>query len=471
MASEIGPEAGDPSRSAEPGSGEGTAFAPPTQPPPTQPPPTQPSSIQSQPPQAWPGYGQQQPQPPYGQQPQPPYGQQPPQPPYGQQPPPYGQPPGIPYGPYGYPPYGYGYPKPPTGTNGLAVAAMVLGICGFLFVTPILGLILGLVALSAVKKSGQRGRGMAISGVTLSSAWIVLFATLITVGILTKPASVQRDADGNVVSPGQVSVFDLHPKDCFTLPPGLIGSTDGKTRTFKVVPCSTPHDSEAIGSFAAAETSYPGTAGLRSDGMSQCLKVLAGYEPDPASLPSSSLVQYIFPNQQAWDYGEHHVTCFIQFPSATLTKSVYRDRSTYTPDQLRFLDAVRPLDDAVSQLNATPQDADLSVLQQRASDIADGAQSEVAALTSAPWPSAVQPSVDSLVAKHREAARLWSQAAGESDIASFGDDARLANTDFDLPDFQAVRTGLGLTAVNPGSGGSGGTGGSTGSTGGGTQSA
>ena len=68
----------------------------------------------------------------------------------------------------------------------MAIAALVLGICGFFFITPIIGLVLGLVSLSTIKKSGQRGKGLAVSGVVLSSLWIALFAVLITVSSPTR---------------------------------------------------------------------------------------------------------------------------------------------------------------------------------------------------------------------------------------------------------------------------------------------
>jgi hypothetical protein len=83
-------------------------------------------------------------------------------------------------------------PPPPTspvggttssgrGTNGLAIASLVVSLtcCG-----PI-GMILGFVALSQIKKSGEQGRGMAIAGVVigiLSSVvavgWIVISVML-----------------------------------------------------------------------------------------------------------------------------------------------------------------------------------------------------------------------------------------------------------------------------------------------------
>lgn len=91
--------------------------------------------------------------------------------------------------PPGYPPpnaygYGYGYPQPPkSGTNGLAIAAMICGICGFACIVPgVVGIILGFVSLPQIKRSGQSGRGMAITGIVLGSLWIVALILLIVIG-------------------------------------------------------------------------------------------------------------------------------------------------------------------------------------------------------------------------------------------------------------------------------------------------
>jgi uncharacterized membrane protein len=118
------------------------------------------------------GYGQQQPG--YGQSSNPGYGQ--PNPGYGQQG--YGQSqPGYDYGQQGYGGYqqpGYtGYPVAAPPTNGLAVASLILGILGFVTcgVTSVLAVILGHVALSQIKRSGEQGHGMAMAGVILG--WIL----------------------------------------------------------------------------------------------------------------------------------------------------------------------------------------------------------------------------------------------------------------------------------------------------------
>jgi len=62
------------------------------------------------------------------------------------------------------------------GTNGLAIASLVLGIIWIYWLGSILAVIFGHVALSQIARSGQNGRGLAIAGLVLG--WI-------GVGVLT----------------------------------------------------------------------------------------------------------------------------------------------------------------------------------------------------------------------------------------------------------------------------------------------
>jgi hypothetical protein len=119
-------------------------------------------------------YGQPYGNPPYGTQP---YGTQPYGQPYGNQPQPYGQPP-----PYGHPQPGYppqAYPVP--GTNGMAIASLVLGILWIYWIGSILALILGHVAKRQIRRTGETGGGMATAGIVLG--WIGI-AVLVIMGIV-----------------------------------------------------------------------------------------------------------------------------------------------------------------------------------------------------------------------------------------------------------------------------------------------
>ncbi|TDC70839.1 DUF4190 domain-containing protein, partial [Micromonospora sp. KC606] len=65
--------------------------------------------------------------------------------------------------------------QPPGGrTNRTAVAAFVLGLFGGL-----LGLVLGVVALVRIHRSGQRGRGFAVAGLVLCGVWALAVALLV----------------------------------------------------------------------------------------------------------------------------------------------------------------------------------------------------------------------------------------------------------------------------------------------------
>lgn len=122
----------------------------------------------AQQPYGQPQYGQQSPyaQPQYGQYAQG-SGQQYGQPDYTQNMPNY-----APYGQYNQSQYGNGYSPEPTTWNGLCIAGFV---CSFL--VPIVGLILSIIALTQINRTGEKSRGMAIAGIVISIVvWVFSFA-------------------------------------------------------------------------------------------------------------------------------------------------------------------------------------------------------------------------------------------------------------------------------------------------------
>lgn len=78
----------------------------------------------------------------------------------------------APYGQYNQSQYGNGYSPEPTTWNGLCIAGFV---CSFL--VPIVGLILSIVALTQINRTGEKSRGMAIAGIVISIVvWVFSFA-------------------------------------------------------------------------------------------------------------------------------------------------------------------------------------------------------------------------------------------------------------------------------------------------------
>lgn len=177
---------------------------------------------------------------PYGQQPYsaPAYDPQtyaaPPSAPYGQQA--YGQP------AYGQPTYSQpaydqqyaapqytSYPQPgtyapgaqwaqPQKTNGMAIAALVLGLAGIVTAgaAGILGLIFGIIGLRQISRTGDAGKGMAIAGIVLGSLGILAFA-LVVIGVIITIATGDVTTHSGTVSFG-------------TSASALLGSAAGSVR-------------------------------------------------------------------------------------------------------------------------------------------------------------------------------------------------------------------------------------------------
>lgn len=106
---------------------------------------------------------------------------------------PYGQPMGTPgypsipaYGGPQSPSYNGGYGQGPAGTNSMATAALICGILGvtvFLFIGPILALVLGISAKNQIRRTGQEGSGLATAGIVLGALGIA-FSALVIVSIV-----------------------------------------------------------------------------------------------------------------------------------------------------------------------------------------------------------------------------------------------------------------------------------------------
>lgn len=171
------------------------------------------------------------------------------------------QPPGGPYGPYPQGPYGAPYPGWGQGytpynrqapVNGVAIAALVLGVMCFL---PAVGLVLGIVALVQIRRKGERGKPLAIVGAVLSSLGLALWI----VSLSTGAASAVWDGFKEGLS-GNASL-SLEKGDCFDVP-GATSTPRSTTSTPSPAPVSTtPRCSR---SYRSPGTPTPATARSRT---------------------------------------------------------------------------------------------------------------------------------------------------------------------------------------------------------------
>lgn len=102
--------------------------------------------------------------------------------------------------PPGYPPYpppyqGYGanpydpYAAPPSpGTSGMAIGALVTSLLGlplcFCFIPSLVGIVLGVVAMTETKRTGKEGHGMALAAVIVGAITLVLGILILIIGAL-----------------------------------------------------------------------------------------------------------------------------------------------------------------------------------------------------------------------------------------------------------------------------------------------
>ena len=97
-------------------------------------------------------------------------------------------------------------PLPSAKTSGLAIASLVLGICGIFTcgMAAIVGLILGICGICAISKRGEqlKGKGLAIAGIITSAIGIVLipFTIAILMAILMPSCSRARTQAMKIVS-------------------------------------------------------------------------------------------------------------------------------------------------------------------------------------------------------------------------------------------------------------------------------
>lgn len=251
-------------------------------------------------------------------------------------------------------------PLPPS--NGLAIAALVVGIIALLVSwIPFLGLIgllamgFGYLGLSRARRLGG-GRRMAVSGLVIGG-----LSVLAGIGWVVAPArfsealrpvydNVVTGSDNAASDPGQapgqgaaqsdpgeagegaegtttvegasVSVFDLAVGDCFSVPDAAADAA-AQVGEVKLVGCDQPHENEVF-----ALRNHPGGFGEPYPGEDQ----VSGWAEDNCRPQFDAYVgtdytrsRYYFttlyPTQESWDHGDREVICILYVPAELTTGS------------------------------------------------------------------------------------------------------------------------------------------------------
>lgn len=257
---------------------------------------------------------------------------------------------------FGPPPGNAGYGTPPTSpggygtlpgqeqkTNGFAIASLICGLvapCG----GGLLSVIFGIIALSQIKKNGQKGRGLAIGGMVATAVWILLVALFVVIGILAadgdddtnqsarsndRVAEDQHEGSSNgddngtdnggdtTTAPEDIDVLSLSVGDCLS---DLSGSMFA---TLPVVPCSEPHEGEVYALFDVSldGITYPGEDAIIDEAEQGCDSRLQNYAPS-AYRDSGVEIFYLYPSEDTWSFGDREVVCITYYPDGPRTGSI-----------------------------------------------------------------------------------------------------------------------------------------------------
>ena len=218
----------------------------------------------------------------------------------------YGQSPAYPPSYQTYP----AYPPPAKQeTDGLAIAALVLAI---LAVVPV-AVVLGIIALRRIKRSGDSGRGLAIAALIVSAVWFVI--GLLTVGLVIAFRDEISDA---IESEFRYSdyISDLSVGDCIDYEPGLFDDdvAEPVEPFLQIVDCSGEHQEEVIALPVMADGDFPGDQAVEEEAQDECL---AAFEPYVGAAYEDSVydITYFTPTQETWREGDRQILCTVFDPA------------------------------------------------------------------------------------------------------------------------------------------------------------
>ncbi|MGW4809884.1 DUF4190 domain-containing protein [Kitasatospora sp. NPDC004272] len=317
-------------------------------------------------------------------------------------------------GQYGMPGYPvYQQPSRAGYTNGLAIATLVVS---FLCYLGIIAIGLGVAALVQIKRTGERGKGLAVSGIVIGAVWLLL----LVLGIVGNTVYFHTDTRGG--SSG--SSGGLAPDSALRLNAGDCADLRFDTAV-KKSDCSVPHNAEAFWSSVSTTTGgYPGARKLEEEAKQLCSQHLDQYVMDLWSIPDTTGMPASYPDRETWnEVGGRQIVCYLKSSKPT-TGSLRKDRSNLTSDQVQFLEATNQLDRL--WIDAPDEDLDVAddpeAFRAWARKLAAGADAQSSALGTAHWRGVDQATVSRLVQETAVASQHFRAAAVAQDSGTVEDE-------------------------------------------------
>ncbi|WP_307790626.1 DUF4190 domain-containing protein [Streptomyces actuosus] len=347
-------------------------------------------------------------------------------------------------GSYG-PPYqpwtqGYSPINRPAPVNGVAIAALVLGL---LCCIPALGLVLGVIALVQIRRRGERGTAMAVVGAVLSTIGLALWAAALATGAATDLWDGFREG----VSVGTDST--LVEGRCYVAPGGM---GDGDLYDIDEVPCAGEHDGEVFHTFTmTGGSSFPGRAAVSDAADEACSAHIGEYVMDAWAVTDDVEVFYLGPTEDTWRYGDRSVACVLggAQEGKGLVGSLRLDATTLDGDQLAFLRAQSAVDDALGEEPEMSPRGDLKARRAWAGEVRGALSAQLTALRGHAWSTGAEGPVAAWLKDLRTARDEWARAAAATDADTFAAHCGKGWESVDADSTVGARRALGLTTTPP----------------------
>jgi hypothetical protein len=184
--------------------------------------------------------------------------------------------------------------------DGYAVAALATSLPGLV---PI-GVVLAGIALRRIKRTGQRGKGLAYGALVVSLCWVIAIGVAVALGL-----DVERRAGvGKTVSISQVEVGKCFDADL----------DETTLRSVRIAACSAGHTGEAYAKVRAA------LSGLSSEqtgtvATQQCAIAFSDFVGKPYERSELDMYYVVLENRAVAD---GNVLCLVGMPGMKLTGSM-----------------------------------------------------------------------------------------------------------------------------------------------------
>ncbi|MFD9305575.1 DUF4190 domain-containing protein [Streptomyces sp. NPDC060048] len=339
----------------------------------------------------------------------------------------------------------YGHPFGPPALNGFALASLLVGLLCF----PPLGVVFGIVALVQIARKGERGKALAVCGLTVSLVMtgVMVFAVERAAGTLFDRARAMGALEPYEDVEGELADIDeMRVGDCFNVPGGDL--LDEDPFVYRIA-CTEVHDAEVTSSTSLSGARFPGDDELKKSVAESCWRAQDAYAMDTWALPPYAEMFYFAPSRGTWGDGDRRVLCVIGTAEQEHRGSLRTDATMLKPEQVTFLHAMNEtelvlarspeadVDDALEEYRAWARDVEQVLAAE--SRMLDGAK----ARPELAGPAGVQ-------RERVEAARKqWRKAAGETTGDGFAEAWDRALAELPVEPEKALRAAYGLSTTVP----------------------